>query len=148
MRKAFVLYTSDMRLMKKLNVMQRGILITAIAAYVSGEPLPDMDPATDMLFSAVADQIDRDTERYNQTVERRKEAAQKRWSMQKHANAGVADAVADAEAVAVAVAVEDAVADKDTRQRRGRNRRPKEQHDYDFDAIEADLLKHQKEAIQ
>ena len=143
MRKAFVLYTSDMKLIDKLTIEQRGWLISAIAAYVSDEPVPPLDDQTDMLYSVIVNQIDRDTERYEKTVERRREAATKRWNMQMHANAGdaVEEAVAEADAVAVAVA------DKDTRAKRKRNQRPAEQHNYDWKQIDADLLRRQREGL-
>ena len=141
MRKAFVLYTSDMQLMDKLTIEQRGILITAIAAYTQDREVPDMDPATDMLFSHIANEIDRDTEKYEQTVERRREAARKRWSMQMYANAGVEVEDKDEEEVDVEVF-------HNTRtKRKGRNKRPAEQHDYDFQKIEADLLRRQREGL-
>lgn len=138
MRKAIVLYTSDMQLMDKLTIEQRGILITAIAAYTQDKEVPDMDPATDMLFSHIANEIDRDTAKYEQTVERRREAARKRWSMQMHANAGVEVEDKDEEEVEVEVF-------HNTRaKRKGRNKRPAEQHAYDFDDIENMLLQRQK----
>lgn len=141
MRKAIVLYTSDMKLMEKLTIEQRGILITAIAAYAMDEDVPFMEPATDMLFSHIANEIDRDTEKYEQTVERRREAARKRWSMQTHANAGVEVEDKDEEEVDVEVF-------HNTRaKRKGRNKRPAEQHDYDFQKIEADLLRRQREGL-
>ena len=141
MRKAIVLYTSDMKLMEKLTIEQRGILITAIAAYAMDEEVPDMEPATDMLFSHITNEIDRDTAKYEQTVERRREAARKRWSMQMHANAGVEVEDKDEEEVEVEVF-------HNTRaKRKGRNKRPAEQHDYDFQKIEADLLRRQREGL-
>jgi hypothetical protein len=136
MRKSFVLYISDMKLMEKLDLTQRGTLITAIAAYVKGEELPDMDPVTDMLFSVMAEHIDRDGAKYDRKVERLRENVSK-----SNRNRNDIGSVAVADAVAVAVA------DKDIRAKRGRNKRPAEQHDYDWKQIDADLLRRQREGL-
>lgn len=136
MRKSFVLYISDMKLMEKLDLSQRGILLTAIAAYVKGEGLPDMDPATDMLFSIVADHIDRDGEKYDRKVERLRENVSK---SNRNRN--------DIGGVNVNVNENVNVNDKDKRAKRSRNKRPAEQHDYDWTQINADLLKRQREGL-
>ena len=136
MRKAFVLYTSDLELMEKLDFTQRGILITAIANYASDRPLPEMDPATDMLFAAIRKQLDRDNEKYERKVARLNDNVSK--SNRNRNDIG-----------SVAVAVADAVAVNNTRAKRGgRNKRPAEQHDYDFQKIEADLIKRQREGLR
>ena len=136
MRKAFVLYTSDLELMEKLDFTQRGILITAIANYAADRPLPEMDPATDMLFAAIRKQLDRDNEKYERKVARLRDNASK---SERNRN--------DIGSVAVADAVAVAVADKDIRAKRGRNKRPAEQHDYDWKHIDADLLRRQREGL-
>ena len=136
MRKAFVLYTSDLELMEKLDFTQRGILITAIANYAADRPLPEMDPATDMLFAAIRKQLDRDNEKYERKVARLRDNASK-----SERNRNDIGSVAVADAVAVAVAY------KDIRAKRGRNKRPAEQHDYDWKQIDADLLRRQREGL-
>lgn len=136
MRKAFVLYTSDLELMEKLDFTQRGILITAIANYAADRSLPEMDPATDMLFAAIRKQLDRDNEKYERKVARLRDNASK---SERNRN--------DIGSVSVADAVAVAVADKDIRAKRGRNKRPAEQHDYDWKQIDADLLRRQREGL-
>ncbi len=138
MRKSFVLYISDMKLMEKLDLTQRGTLITAIAAYVKGEELPDMDSVTDMLFSVMAEHIDRDGAKYDRKVERLRENVSK--SNRNRNDIGGVN-VNDNENVNVNVN------EKDGRTKRGRNKRPAEQHDYDFQKIEADLLRRQREGL-
>ena len=138
MRKSFLLYISDMRLMEKLDMEQRGVLLTAIAAYVKDEQLPELDPATDMLFSVIAEHIDRDGEKYNRKVERLRENVSKS-NRNRNEIGGVNDN--DNENVNVNVN------EKDTRKRRGRNKRPAEQHDYDWKQIDADLLRRQREGL-
>jgi len=139
MRKSFLLYISDMRLMEKLDMEQRGVLLTAIAAYVKDEQLPELDPATDMLFSVIAEHIDRDGEKYNRKVERLRENISK-----SNRNRNDIGGVNDNENVNVNVNANE----KDTRAKRGRNKRPAEQHNYDFKQIEADLLKRQREGLR
>lgn len=50
------------------------MLFTAIMQYASGDALPEMDGMTGMAFSFIKSKMDRDFEKYQQTVEKRKEA--------------------------------------------------------------------------
>lgn len=149
MRKAFMLYTSDMKLLDKLTIEQRGILLTAIAAYVADEELPEMDQATDIFFSTIAAQIDRDGEKYERKVERLRDNASKSNRNRNDIESKSVRNRNDISGVAVADAVADAVAvaDKDKRAKRGRNKRPAEQHDYDWKQIDVDLLRRQREGL-
>lgn len=76
-RKSFLLYTEYFRQIKKLNIEQRGILLTAIMNFQSGEELPEMDPLTDMCFGFISDDMQRNNEKYEETVEKRREAGRK-----------------------------------------------------------------------
>lgn len=71
---SFVLYTEYMEQTELLSMEQRGILLTAIFAYVSDAELPDMDGITKMAFAFIKSRIDKDTEKYAKTIEKRKEA--------------------------------------------------------------------------
>lgn len=71
---SFVLYTEYMEQVELLSMDQRGILLTAIFAYVSDTELPDMDGITKMAFAFIKSRIDKDTEKYAKTIEKRKEA--------------------------------------------------------------------------
>lgn len=71
---SFVLYTEYMEQIELLSMEQRGILLTAIFAYVSDTELPDMDGITKMAFAFIKSRIDKDTEKYAKTIEKRKEA--------------------------------------------------------------------------
>lgn len=71
---SFVLYTEYMEQIELLSMEQRGILLTAIFAYVSDAELPDMDGITKMAFAFIKSRIDKDTEKYAKTIEKRKEA--------------------------------------------------------------------------
>lgn len=145
MRKSFVLYTSYYEQVQMLDIYQRGILLTAIMEHAGGDDdeLPDMEPETEMLFSMIASQMDRDGEKFDRTCERRRAAAKKRWessSMQKHANAGVNDNEDENENDNGDVFHKE--------KKRRRNQRPAEQHDYDWKQIDADLLKRQREGLR
>ncbi len=71
-KSTFVLLSSYLKQLKKLNREQRGDWITAIYCYVNGEPLPEMDAAVDMFFSVVKEQLDTYYERWNETREVRR----------------------------------------------------------------------------
>ena len=71
---SFVLYTEYIEQIELLAMEQRGILLTAIFAYVSDAELPDMDGITKMAFAFIKSRIDKDTEKYAKTIEKRKEA--------------------------------------------------------------------------
>lgn len=56
---------------------QRGLLFTALLAYASGEPLPELGGATKMAFSFIRAQMDRDRKKYLEITEKRKEAGKR-----------------------------------------------------------------------
>jgi len=68
----FVLLVSYLKQLEKLSREQRGDWITAILCYVNDEPLPEMDPAVDMFFSVVKEQLDTYHERWSNTCEARR----------------------------------------------------------------------------
>ena len=76
-RKSFLLYTEYFRQIRKLNIEQRGILLTAIMNFQCGEDLPEMDPLTDMCFGFISDDMQRNNEKYEETIEKRREAGRK-----------------------------------------------------------------------
>lgn len=73
-KNSFVMYTDYLRHVQKLSMEQRGQLFTAILCYTSGEVLPELDLATDMIFGVIQERIDRDTALYLEKVEKRREA--------------------------------------------------------------------------
>ena len=74
MRDSFLMYTANMDQISLLTMEQRGILFTSIMCYAAGRPLPDMDGMTQMAFCFIKAQMDRDSEKYQKTVEARREA--------------------------------------------------------------------------
>ena len=68
------MYADYLKHVQKLNMEQRGELFTAILCYASGENIPELDPATDMIFGVIQERIDKDTALYLEKVQKRKEA--------------------------------------------------------------------------
>ena len=68
------MYTKYLRQIQKLDMAERGALFTAILCYASGEQIPDMDAATDMAFSFIQEQIDRDNAAYADKCQKRRDA--------------------------------------------------------------------------
>lgn len=76
-RRSFILYIDYAEQIEMLTIEQRGILLTAIMAFQTGEDLPDMDPMTKLMFSVVSGAMRRDNEKYEETIEKRREAGRK-----------------------------------------------------------------------
>lgn len=71
-KKSFVLYTDYLEHIGLLGMEQRGILFTAILSYVNGIALPGMDNAVSMAFSFIKSALDRDGEKYQAILEKRR----------------------------------------------------------------------------
>ena len=74
MRDSFVMYTANIDQISLLNMEQRGNLFTAIMLYAADKELPQMDGMTQMAFSFIKAQLDRDNQKYQKMVESRREA--------------------------------------------------------------------------
>lgn len=74
---SFVLYTDYLEQIEILSREQRGDLLTAILYHASGIELPELDGMTKIAFSFIRSQLDRDSEKYKATVEKRREAGKK-----------------------------------------------------------------------
>lgn len=71
---SFVLYDNWRAQLLRLDLTQRGVLLTNIFARRASQPLLQMDPVTDMLFSIISDQLDRDAAKWELKRERRRAA--------------------------------------------------------------------------
>ena len=60
-----------------ISMEQRGILFTAVMNYATGIELPKMEAATEMAFSFIKEQLDRDDEKYKETLKKRSEAGKR-----------------------------------------------------------------------
>ena len=74
---SFLMYTEWGEQIAKLTDEQSGILIKNIFAYKTGGNAPEMDAMTEMCFSFLKSQIDRDSEKYDEICEKRREAGRK-----------------------------------------------------------------------
>ena len=68
-RDSFVFLGRYIKSFAKLNMEERGILITAMMNYQIGEDLPEMDSITDMAFSFIKDDMDFNNEKYDKKCE-------------------------------------------------------------------------------
>lgn len=96
-RNGFVLFHESRPLVEQLTLDQRGTLLTAVFAYDAGDPLPEMDAVTRIVFLDIKGRLDKAASAYEAVCEKRRDAANKRWtdanackSMQKDANASFA----------------------------------------------------------
>ena len=86
-KKSIMLYLDTIKQWDKLTDEQAGKLIKALLRYgIAGELFENGDAALDMMFSFITAQIDRDSEKWAEVREKRRNAAVKRWQMQNNAN--------------------------------------------------------------
>lgn len=76
-RNSFVLYTSYLKHIELLTIEQRGMLLTAIFKYASGAEPNGMDDMTRMAFSFIKSDMDENAEKYQKTVNARRESGKK-----------------------------------------------------------------------
>lgn len=74
MKDSFVLYTKYGKHIKKLSMEQRGVLFTAILSYMEGEEVFGLEPATDMIFGIIKEDIDENNRKWEETKASRAEA--------------------------------------------------------------------------
>lgn len=79
MRDSFILYTKYRKQFSDLTNEQKGILFDAILAYVSEEPLPEMDAITSMAFKFVKVDIDDNAAKYEEKCQQNRRNVSKRW---------------------------------------------------------------------
>ncbi len=73
-KNSFIMYTDYLKHVQKLEMKQRGELLTAILMYASTGEIPELDSNTDMLFGMIQDNMDRDHAAYMEKVEKRRDA--------------------------------------------------------------------------
>lgn len=76
-RNSFVLYTSYLKHIELLTIEQRGMLLTAIFKYASGAEPDGMDDMTRMAFSFIKSDMNENAEKYQKTINARREAGKK-----------------------------------------------------------------------
>lgn len=76
-RDSFIMYTEYKPQIEMLTMEQRGILLTAIMNFESGEELPELDPITQMAFSFMQSRLERDYKKWLDICEKRSEYGKK-----------------------------------------------------------------------
>ena len=83
MKDSFILHTDAWENIKDLTNEQLGLLLKALMLNQRGEALPEIDQVTRMAYKFIVAQINRDNEKYDKIVEKRKAAGKKgaeaRW---------------------------------------------------------------------
>ena len=77
MKKSFILYENYWKQIQLLDFEQCGRLFKAIFAHECGKELPKLDAITQMLYSVISDQLDREREKYEAVSKKRAEAGRK-----------------------------------------------------------------------
>ena len=77
MRDSFIIFTSYIKNISRLNMEQMGALLTAMMCYQLDEDLPEMDDITDLAFSFIKDDMDHNNEKYDEMCERNRENGKK-----------------------------------------------------------------------
>lgn len=76
-KKSFIFYADQEDVINLLSNEQAGIIYKAIYAYVNRNELPELDSEAKIVFTVLKNQIDRDTEHWNEIKERRALAGKK-----------------------------------------------------------------------
>lgn len=74
MKDSFVLYTRYAKHIEKLNMEQRGVLFTAIMNHATGDDLPEMDAATDIIAGIIIEDIEECARKWEETKAARSKA--------------------------------------------------------------------------
>ena len=82
-KKSFILYADYIKHIRRLSDEEAGRLFKAIFDYVNEGKLPDLDGMAAMAFSFIANQLDTDLQKYEETCKKRSENIKKRWEMAK-----------------------------------------------------------------
>lgn len=116
MRDSFILYTENAEQINMLTNEQAGTLFKAVMNYQLGEDLPEMDGMVSIVFSVIRQKLDRDSAKYDEVCEKRKEAGRK----SKKANA-VSEEAKKANAVSEVAKEANAFSEKQNEQMRPDN---------------------------
>lgn len=152
MKNSFILYHSYKRHLELLTNEQRGVLFTAIFDYSESGVVPELEPVVKMAFNFIAEDIDINKQKWEDTVEARSEAGRKgaeaRWKkapsrkkkMAKDGNRILPMAKDGKNAVSVSVSdsVNDSVSDSENNISNDMGKIPKEEKG--VEVVDKDLL--------
>ena len=116
MKDSFIFYTEYREAIEDMTDTEAGMLLKALISYAEGEQVKIKDKVVRMVFLTIKPRLDRDRAKWQETVEKRREAGQKggeaKASKSKQKLANVASASKSKQNVAnVAVSVTDADSD-------------------------------------
>ena len=74
MKDSFVLYASHLKQVNNLTDEQAGQLLKAIYLHTQDEEVDGLDQATNILYSIISEQLDKDRIKYEETIEKRSKA--------------------------------------------------------------------------
>ena len=77
MKDSFVFYTEYREAVRCMTDEQAGMLLKALISYTDSDVVELTDPTVNMFFLAIKPRMDRDREKWEETVEKRKEAGKK-----------------------------------------------------------------------
>lgn len=73
-KNSFILYTDYAKHINLLNNEQAGVLFKNIFSYIETGNVLDMDAVTQMAFSFIKSDLDRNADKYNEVIEKRRKA--------------------------------------------------------------------------
>lgn len=88
-RETFVFRTSWHKVIKTLAPDVRLEVYDAIMRYAEGEQVEGLSPMAAIAFAFISDDMDRDSDRYAEKVERNRQNAQKRWKKDETDKSGI-----------------------------------------------------------
>ena len=85
-KNSFIFYEEYEQPLSMLDDAERGQLLMAIIRYSKDGTIPDISPAANMAFAFIKAQMDRDTDKYNDTVRKRSDAGKQGGRPSKNSN--------------------------------------------------------------
>lgn len=76
-KESFILYTYIKGQVNALTDEEAGLLLKAVLAYVSGDPLPDLPRVRSVVFIGIKNDIDRASEKWEETRKRKSEGGKR-----------------------------------------------------------------------
>ena len=142
MRDSFVIYTSYRDQISMLTKEQQGYLLDAMITYASTGEIIDLDTVTGMAFSFIKSQMDRDFQKYDQVVERRREAGLKGGRPRKHkTEANEPEGIPDKKANGFSKKQKKQMVSEKSKQKQTKAKKPVYDYDYEdvYDSVNEDV---------
>ena len=82
-KQSFVFYTDFPKHMELLDDTQFREVVIALCHYTESGTMPEMSREASLIFSSIKVTLDRDAKKWAEIREKRKDAADKRWEMER-----------------------------------------------------------------